>query len=223
MDGRGHGPAWAGQGRLSKGQRFGSTTPSCPSATSTSSPCIYLLFLLLLLFIPRPPGVQIVCVNSLNPKTLYFFLPFAFLLLLPPFLPSLDPPANELQLTPPAPAHPPSAHPVRPTACLPLHFCLHQSTFMRPLFHCAKNDRKQRCRSAPLTALRSPARPPARRIQFHTFEFPPHEAAAAVAGRRTCVNDLAICHSPIDTKRLHKFRFGAPSFALPPPPLRSAL
>ena len=76
-------------------------------------------------------------------------LPFAFLL-----LPSLDPPANELQLTPPA--HPPSAL----SLSLSLHSCPHQSTFMRPLFHCAKNDRKQRCRSTPLTALRSPARPP---------------------------------------------------------------
>ena len=71
-------------------------------------------------------------------------------------LPSLDSPANELQLTPP-----PLQSSVRlpaPSPSPPLHFCLHQSTFMRPLFHCAKNDRKQRCsrsrrrRAAPLTA-----------------------------------------------------------------------
>ena len=84
-------------------------------------------------------------------------LPFAFLL-----LPSLDPPANELQLTPPA--HPSSARSL-PLPLLPPSINLYAPII--PL--CEK--RSKTALPPPLHSLHrlSCSR---RRIQFHTFEFP---------------------------------------------------
>ena len=150
----------------------------------------------------RSKYVQIACVNSLNPKTLYFSLAF----IAPP-----DPPANELQqLTPhpPAAAHPPSFGPSRPPVLLPPSINLYAPII--PL--CEKRSKTALPPlPSPLSSLlcrvRSLLRPPARRIQFHTFGFPP--CAADCRAARTCVNDLAICHSPnrstqnaFDTKEL---------------------